>query len=715
MIRFIDIEEYVIHIGEMSRFEMINFFIQPDINANERNHEKHNYINKIITVLDNNNDYYGMVIYPNIIKYSDENDYILRDVMPITKQFFENANKWFEENQEELLLLLSDVNGNRVGYCYNDCNKVNDYSYKVAQLTIEQIQSLPYIPISLFDLYNNCNQICIIDCNELAYKSYLLFVKLGYSVCVIGEKWEWLGITMMEGYMNVPENQKIYIYTEGNSETKWQWTINNDPPFVESFRFLDDWRHQIRKYIYSEITSFLSKKNVSRCCIEFPEYNEITYWTDAEKKGKLQKLDMNNIRYNYLSQNQKNALASLVDDNTLEHAIRDRLPFSWEPNEYTNTEYNEITTCCPKENIHRNRIYLVGPCIVRGIIQLHEDTLCYQLNKIVNTIDYDVIQCSFTNMNWNDWLIYDHIKRLPIKEHDIFIFADFHYMFELCENIKKISIIDEYNNTERDSWIIDKCSMHVNKNATPVIASTIMKRFISTEAQRLNMEITNNNYIQSGEVLSDKLKQNIYSYTDCIRINELNSEEKTIGGIVMNCNPFTYGHQFLLEYAASHVDIVYVFVVEEDRSEFAFTERIEMVKRGCSHLANVHVVPSSEWILSYKTMPAYFGKSEYHKEKVNARMDLEIFARYIAPSLGISKRFVGEEPSDNVTRQYNEQMKTILGEFGIEVEEIQRKNIDGKIISASYVRKCLSENNFNEIKKYVPKTTYDAIVSRRKI
>ena len=38
----------------------------------------------------------------------------------------------------------------------------------------------------------------------------------------------------------------------------------------------------------------------------------------------------------------------------------------------------------------------------------------------------------------------------------------------------------------------------------------------------------------------------------------------------------------------------------------------------------------------------------------------EIFGKYICPSLGISIRFVGEEPLDNVTNQYNKAMKEIL-------------------------------------------------------
>ena len=79
----------------------------------------------------------------------------------------------------------------------------------------------------------------------------------------------------------------------------------------------------------------------------------------------------------------------------------------------------------------------------------------------------------------------------------------------------------------------------------------------------------------------------------------------------------------------------------------------------------------------------------------------------IAPVLGIRKRFVGEEPLDNITFQYNESMKRILPEYGVELICIERKkDEDNNIISASRVRKMLDEKRFDEIKKIVPESTF---------
>lgn len=53
-----------------------------------------------------------------------------------------------------------------------------------------------------------------------------------------------------------------------------------------------------------------------------------------------------------------------------------------------------------------------------------------------------------------------------------------------------------------------------------------------------------------------------------------------VGSIVMNCNPFTLGHRYLIEYASKYVDYLYIFVVEEDKSFFPFSDRIDLIKKG---------------------------------------------------------------------------------------------------------------------------------------
>lgn len=184
--------------------------------------------------------------------------------------------------------------------------------------------------------------------------------------------------------------------------------------------------------------------------------------------------------------------------------------------------------------------------------------------------------------------------------------------------------------------------------------------------------------------------------------------EGVVGAAVMNCNPFTKGHRYLIETAAKTVDRLYVFVVSEDRSRFSFRDRFEMVKLGTGDLENVAVLPSGEYMISQATFPTYFLKDGANAEAVFAELDLTLFASRIAPALGITKRFVGTEPYCAVTNNYNEVMKQLLPSFGVEVCEIERTGG----VSASLVRSLLDEGDLAGIRGLVPESTYEYIEKR---
>ena len=188
---------------------------------------------------------------------------------------------------------------------------------------------------------------------------------------------------------------------------------------------------------------------------------------------------------------------------------------------------------------------------------------------------------------------------------------------------------------------------------------------------------------------------------------KLREKRLSIGSIVMNCNPFTLGHRYLIEYASAKVDKLYIFVVEEDKSRFKFQDRFFLVQEGVKDLPNVEVIPSGKFIISQQTFSGYFNKESLQDVAVDSSQDVEIFAREIAPTLGINIRFVGQEPEDNVTNQYNENMRRILPQYNIDFCEIPRKEINGEVISAKKVRAALVDNDFDKIQKLVPQSTFD--------
>lgn len=177
--------------------------------------------------------------------------------------------------------------------------------------------------------------------------------------------------------------------------------------------------------------------------------------------------------------------------------------------------------------------------------------------------------------------------------------------------------------------------------------------------------------------------------------------------LVMNCNPFTLGHRYLIEEAASQSEEVLVFIVEEDKSSFPFKYRYDMVKEGVSHLHNVKVIRGGEYIISQATFPSYFLRKEDEVLKAYTTLDASIFGKYFCKTLNITKRFVGEEPYCKVTKAYNDSLKEILPIYGVEVIEVKRKAFMEDIISASKVRKLIKDGQISDIEHIVPSSTWE--------
>ncbi|MDD3178813.1 MAG: [citrate (pro-3S)-lyase] ligase [Opitutaceae bacterium] len=177
------------------------------------------------------------------------------------------------------------------------------------------------------------------------------------------------------------------------------------------------------------------------------------------------------------------------------------------------------------------------------------------------------------------------------------------------------------------------------------------------------------------------------------------------GGIVVNCNPFTWGHRYLIETAASQVDNLYLFVVREDRSVFPFDIRYRLVREGVSDIPNVILLDTSSYAVSSATFPTYFLKKDDSVARIQMELDVTLFASRIAPFFGVATRFVGTEPYCAMTGGYNDAMKRILPVYGINLVEIERKQADHAAISASRVRDLLANNDLSTLERLVPPVT----------
>lgn len=179
------------------------------------------------------------------------------------------------------------------------------------------------------------------------------------------------------------------------------------------------------------------------------------------------------------------------------------------------------------------------------------------------------------------------------------------------------------------------------------------------------------------------------------------------GAVVMNCNPFTYGHRYLIEQAAKECDRLYVFVLSQEQPPFPAADRLELVRLGTQDIANVTVLPTGPYLLSAATFPTYFLKDREAAGQIQCALDVEIFARYYAPHFGITRRFVGSEPLSPMTALYNKALREALPGRGVEVTEFPRLEMSGMPVSASAVRALLGTNQPIRLRTLVPQTTFD--------
>lgn len=368
-----------------------------------------------------------------------------------------------------------------------------------------------------------------------------------------------------------------------------------------------------------------------------------------------------------------------------------------------------------------NSIWCFGPCITVGINVKDEDTMESQLQAIINN-EFDNIRV----VNWgqhgtgsgrrSDINSYHKMLDAVYQEGDIVIHIGENSWNGLCVQRKeqRYALANALNKKPQLKCFVDGSVAHLNKEGYNLIANYVFD-VILENLKKISTKATEKKYFRIFDIndISKKMSGEVFNYLATIKKKiPWKYENKIIGSIVMNGNPFTNGHAYLIEESLKCVDILYVFVVEEDKSIFPFSERIQMVRNFCRQYDNVYVFPSGKCIGSSITFGEYFDKKALQDAIINPALDIMLFGKYIAPALNISIRFVGDEPIDNITRQYNVMLKEKLPTYDVELNIISRKKIDGKIVSASTVRQLIKQQNIEEIRKQVPNSSMPYILNK---
>lgn len=269
--------------------------------------------------------------------------------------------------------------------------------------------------------------------------------------------------------------------------------------------------------------------------------------------------------------------------------------------------------------------------------------------------------------------------------------------------LKNFAIAPEYQSQQ----LLEPLLQHVKEEA---FKQGYLKTFIYTP--KSNKALFESLYyrliVEDDEVCL--LENGHPSFEDVMKSYETNKRGVT-GAIVVNANPFTFGHQHLIEYASSRVEALDVFVVEEEASLFSFQTRMQLVKEGVTHLSNVTILPSSEYMVSRATFPTYFLKDEKRVNRHHAQLDALLFAQGFVSSRHITTRFFGEEPKDITTKNYMDICAKILPEHGCNVVIIPRISADETLISATTVREGWKRKDWALLEKLVPSSTLAYLTS----
>lgn len=370
-------------------------------------------------------------------------------------------------------------------------------------------------------------------------------------------------------------------------------------------------------------------------------------------------------------------------------------------------------------------IHLFGSCLTYGTCVEDSETISSYLQQFLMTsLDgsaYSVKNHGVRNGKniLNDFL---YILNIPIASGDYLIELN-SYPEIVKKEILKYSTIYKFTDYI-NSHCSDGCdfldnTFHVNGGVNRMIAAYLEEILSEIGLSRLWETSLKKSFFDRDKFLakidsSQLLEKGILDqYVSLLRkAKDKSKGYKRIGSVLLTANPFTLGHQYLVEQAKEKCDFLYVFVVQEDRFAYSFLDRYEMVNRAIS-ASNVMVLPTGDLLTANFTFPEYFTKDKNGNANLDAIPELhsQIFGSIIAKELGISMRFLGEESPGSVTEKYNRYIMATLPKYGIKVDVLpRRKGKNGQVISASSARQYIEQGFMNLLKEIVPQTTIDVLL-----
>lgn len=541
--------------------------------------------------------------------------------------------------------------------------------------------------LATFQLENYC-----VLCND-ELGVYLQSLDSSISVCT---SIEMLNRTCLE-------NKKVCDCKYGED---FAWLINSDnvEPYYDVYG---------RTIIHTAVT-FLRENNISFIYVSGPNKNKINL-SDVDAMDLSVHVPLNSLHrhpeiIDRVYQRNEKCYAHLINGG----AVKFPIYFNGVHNALGNKESDginilngrRITLNAPEQFL--NRVFLFGACDICGSTVTDEFTVGTYLQEKLNDSfpsRFRVENCGIGGRSL-ECDVFAHILSTEFCQGDKVILQ--FYFNEKIVNWLKAESVPVYELSQLFNaghqfgrWSLGAVA-HVSYKVNKAIADYYFTSFNwDANPAGINISYGLNKYYVEDYGLEEYLHR---------LSRQKQAQTSTNGAIVMNCNPMTYGHLKLIEYAACKCDWLYVFVITMDTFDFSFDQRYKMVVQSTKHLKNITVIPSGNYFGTILQFGEYSSKDDPEKvREIHPEKDNYIFGKYIAKVLNIKVRFVGEELVDAVTAQFNIILQQQLPSYGVAVEVVPRFKQNGITISAKYVRKLIKEKNFEEVAKFIPPEALEVI------
>jgi len=479
MLRFCDKEVYTFYESDLITINLYSYFCQ-------RGHQS-----DVLLVYNDDQTFQGIITYERLLYHKEL--LIQRQYLLTGEDIFEEAKILFEQDKSLVFLPVLNHNRELLYFCY----KSKLFYEKVYRHIMQDFYENDYL-LFISEFYPKVQAVFLYDMNEIAYLFYKLLQKRGFPTVVTGEKWsEILGIKTAE--IQCPSFCRIEIYAEGTPFIQEDIDFHNKRSYEapNSWHFL--YRMALGNHIIIENLFRREALALNRtayiCRIPMlDQLDQLTLEEDYRDKNQI------TLWNKYLDLNNKLVQKQLSNLYQMPH--KEAIDLLDIPS--TRKRFDELIN---SQNIRyygngKNKIYLIGPCIVEAYFTFPKDELVNYLYPMLQKHfgnDYSIVAITVSEHQMSP--LKELLYSLPISEKDIVLFINQSH-HRLCvsyqiEDEVDLDLLDLYNHRpKKKPWFVES-PVHTTGYGNKAIAETLLNGLIVPDIER---QLNNNEIYENISV-----------------------------------------------------------------------------------------------------------------------------------------------------------------------------------------------------------------------